>query len=62
MGIIPKIMIANLINIVARSRESAHFQKIQDIIEKRVGRWLKDLARQNQTAGFDLKAWIPGSN
>ena len=30
-----------------------------DTIEKRSGRWLKELARQNQTTGFDLNAWIP---
>jgi len=30
----------------------------RDSIEKRSGRWLKDLARQNQLAGFDLNAWI----
>jgi hypothetical protein len=28
-------------------------------MEKGSARWLKDLARQSQTAGFDLNAWIP---
>lgn len=55
-------MIANLINIATRTRKSIHFQKHRDTIEKRFGRWLKDLTRQSQTVGFDLNAWIPGSN
>jgi hypothetical protein len=33
--------------------------KNRDTIEKRSGRWLKDLARQSQATGFDLNAWIP---
>lgn len=59
LGSIPKIMIANLISIVARPRENVYFQKDRDTIEERSGRWLKELARQNQTAGFNLNAWIP---
>jgi hypothetical protein len=48
-----------LTDIAARPPDSAYFQKDRDTIEKRSGRWLKDLARQNQTIGFDLNAWIP---
>ena len=48
-----------LTDIAARPPENVYFQKERDTIEKRSGRWLKDLARQNQTAGFDLNAWIP---
>jgi hypothetical protein len=46
-------------HIAARSPESSYFQKNRDTIEKRSGCWLKDLARQSQTSGFDLNAWIP---
>jgi hypothetical protein len=48
-----------LTDIAARPPDSAYFQKDRDTIEKRSGRWLKELARQSQTTGFDLKAWIP---
>ncbi len=48
-----------LTDIAARPPESIHFQKNRDIIEKRSGRWLKELAQQTQIAGFDLNAWIP---
>jgi len=48
-----------LTDIAARPPESVYFQKDRDTIEKRSGRWLKELARQNQTTGFDLNAWIP---
>jgi hypothetical protein len=48
-----------LTDIAARPPESAYFQKNRDTIEKRSGRWLKELARQSQTAGFDLNGWIP---
>jgi hypothetical protein len=46
-------------HIAARPPENAYFQKGCDTLEKRSGRWLKDLARQSQTTGFDLNAWIP---
>jgi hypothetical protein len=46
-------------HIAARPPESAYFQKDRDTIEKRSGRWLKELVRQSQTTGFDLNAWIP---
>lgn len=52
-------MIQNSASIAARPPDSAYFQKDRDIIEKRSGRWLKELARQNQTTGFNLNAWIP---
>lgn len=48
-----------LTDIAARPPDSAYFQKDRDTIEKRSGRWLKELARQSQTAGFDLNTWIP---
>ena len=44
--------------IAARPPDSVYFQKDRDTLEKRSGRWLKDLARQNQTTGLDLNAWI----
>ncbi len=46
-------------HITARPFENVYFQKDRDTLEKRSGRWLKELARQSQTAGFDLNAWIP---
>jgi hypothetical protein len=48
-----------LTDIAARPPDSAYFQKDRDIIEKRFGRWLKDLACQSQSTGFNLNAWIP---
>ena len=48
-----------LTDIAARPPESTHFQKNRDTIEKRSGRWLKELARHSQITGFDLNAWIP---
>jgi hypothetical protein len=48
-----------LTDIAARPPENVYFQKDRDTIEKRSGRWLKELARHNQTVGFDLNAWIP---
>jgi len=48
-----------LTDIAARPPDNACFQKDRDTIEKRSGRWLKDLARQSQTNGFDLNVWIP---
>ena len=48
-----------LTDIAARPPENPHFQKNRDTIEKRSGRWLKDLAGQSRAAGFDLNAWIP---
>jgi hypothetical protein len=48
-----------LTDIAARLPESPHFQKNRDTIEKRSGRWLRDLASQSQAAGFDLNKWIP---
>lgn len=48
-----------LTDIAARPPDNAYFQKDRDTIEKRSGRWLKELARQSQTTGFDLNTWIP---
>ena len=45
-----------LTDIAARPPESIYFQKDRDTIEKRSGRWLKELARQSQTAEFDRPA------
>lgn len=48
-----------LTDIAARPPESRYFQKDRNTIENRSGRWLKELGRQSQTAGFDLEKWIP---
>lgn len=48
-----------LTDIAARPPENPQFQKNRDTLEKRSGRWLKDLARQSQVDGFDLSQWIP---
>ncbi len=48
-----------LTDIAARPPENAYFQKDRDTIEKRSGRWLKELASRSQATGFDLNAWIP---
>jgi len=48
-----------LTDIAATPPESVYFQEDRDTIEKRSGRWLKDLAHHNQTTGFNLNAWIP---
>jgi hypothetical protein len=48
-----------LTDIAARPPENPQFQKNRDTIEKRSGRWLKELARQSQATGFNLNAWIP---
>jgi hypothetical protein len=48
-----------LTDIAARPPENPQFQKNRDTIEKRSGRWLKELASQSQTTPFDLNAWIP---
>jgi hypothetical protein len=48
-----------LTDIAARPPDNACFQTGRDTLEKRSGRWLKDLARQSQVAGFDLEMWIP---
>ncbi len=49
-----------LTDIAARPPENPQFQKNRDTLEKRSGRWLKDLARQSQVDGFDLSKWILG--
>ncbi|MBE2287186.1 MAG: DUF932 domain-containing protein [Prosthecobacter sp.] len=48
-----------LTDIAARPPDNAYFQKDRDTIEKRSGRWLKELAHQSQTTGFNLNAWLP---
>ena len=45
-------------DIAARPPEIACFQQTRDSIERRSGHWLKELARQSLTSGFDLNAWI----
>jgi hypothetical protein len=45
-------------DIAARPPDSTYFQKDRDTLEKRSGRWLKELAKQSQTTDFDLNAWI----
>mgnify|MGYP002624727230 CR=1 FL=1 len=49
-----------LTDIAARPPESVPFQKQRDTLEKRSGRWLKDLARESQSAAFDLDLWLSG--
>jgi hypothetical protein len=46
-------------DIAARPPKNPYFQKDRDTIEKRSGRWLKELAQQSQTTGFNLNAWLP---
>jgi hypothetical protein len=48
----------HLTDIAARPPDNAYFQKDRDTLEKRSDRWLKVLAHQSQTAGFDLNSWI----
>jgi hypothetical protein len=48
-----------LTDIAARPPDSTYFQTGRDTIEKRSGRWLKELAHRSQTTGFDLNTWIP---
>ena len=48
-----------LTDIAARPPEIACFQQTRDTIERRSGRWLKDLARHSWTTGFELNRWIP---
>lgn len=48
-----------LTDLAARPPNNPLFQKDRDTLEKRSGRWLKDLARQSQAStGFDLDRWI----
>lgn len=47
-----------LTDIAARPPEIAYFQTTRDTIERRSGRWLKDLARRSQVSGFDPDHWI----
>ncbi|MFZ4594969.1 MAG: DUF932 domain-containing protein [Verrucomicrobiaceae bacterium] len=47
-----------LTDIAARPPDSSYFQTGRDTIEKRSGRWLKELAHRSQNAGFDLNAWL----
>lgn len=47
-----------LTDIAARPPDNSYFQKDRDTIEKRSGRWLKGLARENEAEGFDLNRWI----
>ncbi len=47
-----------LTDIAARPPDSPLFQKNRDTIEKRSGRWLKELACQSRDAAFDLNLWI----
>jgi hypothetical protein len=49
-----------LTDIAARPPENPQFLKNRDTLEKRSGRWLKELAKQSKTDGFELAKWIPG--
>jgi len=46
-------------HIAARPPESVYFQKDRDTLEKRSGRWLKELARESRAPAFDLEVWTP---
>jgi hypothetical protein len=48
-----------LTDIAARPPELPCFQQTRDTIERRSGRWLKELARRSQAPSFDLEGWIP---
>ena len=54
-----------LTDIATRPPDNQYFQKDRDTIEKRSGRWLKELARNSAALGFKLDEWIsswdPGS-
>jgi hypothetical protein len=52
-------MIQNPARIAARPPDSTYLQKDRDTVEKRSGRWLKELVHQSLATGFDLNAWIP---
>jgi hypothetical protein len=43
-----------LTDIAARLPESPCFQRTRDTLERRVGRWLKDLGRQSQASALEL--------
>lgn len=47
-----------LTDIAARPPESACFQLTRDTLERRAGRWLKELGRQSQAPAFELDGWI----
>jgi hypothetical protein len=48
-----------LTDIAARPPELPCFQQTRDTIERRSGRWLKDLARESRAPAFDLEMWTP---
>jgi hypothetical protein len=48
-----------LTDIAARPPDNPYYQKGRDTIEKRSGRWLKELARRSAEPGFNLDGWIP---
>ena len=45
-------------DIAARPPDSTYFHKDRDTLEKRSGRWLKELAKPSQATDFNLNAWI----
>ena len=51
IGYIAELMFQNPANIAARQLESVYFQKDRDTIEKRSGRWLKDLLARARPQG-----------
>lgn len=48
-----------LTDIAARPPDNPTFHQDRHTIEKRAGRWLKELARHSQDVSFDLNRWIP---
>ena len=55
----PTPFLNTLTDIAARLPDGACYQMGRDTLEKRSGRWLKELAHQSQTTGFNLNEWIP---
>jgi hypothetical protein len=49
-----------LTDIAARPPESRYFQKDRDTLEKRAGRWLKQLVQAKKLANFDIEKFTSG--
>lgn len=47
-----------LTDVAARPPDLAVFQTRRDTLEKRAGRWLRQLAEQSRQDAFDLNAWL----
>ena len=49
-----------LTDLAARPPETRYFQKDRDTLEKRAGRWLRQLGQQRAAGDFDLEKFIDG--